>query len=86
MLSDFPAVSQTDNPATPQDETGQYRIESVPDGQYQVREVEPRIGRWLLPPCGLRARAGAKPVCPEGERFCGVVVWKKDLPDYRRLL
>jgi Ca2+-binding RTX toxin-like protein/subtilisin-like proprotein convertase family protein len=35
------AVSQTDNPATPQDETGQYRIESVPDGQYQVREVEP---------------------------------------------
>ncbi len=55
------------------------------DEAEQVREVEPRIGRWLLPPCGLRARAGAKPVCPEGERFCGVVVWKKDLPDYRRL-
>lgn len=56
------------------------------DEAEQVREVEPRIGRWLLPPCGLRARAGARPVCPEGERFCGVVVWKKDLPDYRRLL
>ena len=51
----------------------------------QVRDVEPRIGRWLLPPCGLRARAGVKPVCPEGERFCGVLVWKQDLAEYRRL-
>ena len=55
------------------------------DEAEQVREVEPRIGRWLLPPCGVRARAGAKPICPEGERFCGVLVWKKDLSDYRRL-
>lgn len=55
------------------------------DEAAQVREAEPRIGRWLLPPCGVRARAGAKPVCPEGERFCGVLVWKKDLADYRRL-
>lgn len=52
----------------------------------QIREVEPRIGRWLLPPCGLRARAGARPVCPEGERFCGVIVWKKDLAEYERKL
>lgn len=57
---------------------------SVDEAQ-QVREVEPRIGRWLLPPCSLRARAGAKPVCPEGERFCGVLVWKQDLSEYRRL-
>jgi thymidylate synthase ThyX len=55
------------------------------DEAEQVRQVEPRIGRWLLPPCGVRARAGAKPVCPEGERFCGVLVWKKDLADYERL-
>lgn len=55
------------------------------DEAEQVREVEPRIGRWLLPPCGLRARAGAKPVCPEGERFCGVLVWKQDLSAWRRL-
>ena len=55
------------------------------DEAEQVCEVEPRIGRWLLPPCGVRARAGARPVCPEGERFCGVLVWKKDLADYRRL-
>jgi thymidylate synthase ThyX len=55
------------------------------DEAEQVREVEPRIGRWLLPPCGIRARAGAKPICPEGERFCGVLVWKKDLSAWRRL-
>ncbi|MDL1949773.1 FAD-dependent thymidylate synthase [Acidobacteria bacterium ACD] len=56
------------------------------DEALQVREAEPRIGRWLLPPCGLRLRAGAKPVCPEGERFCGVLVWKQDVADYRRRL
>ena len=52
----------------------------------QVREINPRIGRWLLPPCGLRYAAGAHPFCPEGERFCGDVVWKKDLTEYRRRL
>ena len=52
----------------------------------QVREINPRIGRWLLPPCGLRYAAGAHPFCPEGERFCGDVVWKKDVADYRRRL
>jgi len=56
------------------------------DAAQQVREVHPRIGKWLLPPCGLRSRAGTKPVCPEGERFCGVVVWKKDLNEYTRVI
>jgi thymidylate synthase ThyX len=56
------------------------------DEALQIREVEPRIGRWLLPPCGHRARAGAKPICPEGERFCGVPVWRQDVAAYRRLL
>ncbi len=55
------------------------------DEALQIREAEPRIGRWLLPPCGHRGRAGAKPVCPEGERFCGVVVWRQDVAAYRRL-
>lgn len=58
---------------------------SVDEAQ-QVREIHPRIGKWLLPPCGLRARAGTLPKCPEGERFCGVVVWKKDLNEYRRVI
>lgn len=56
------------------------------DEALQVREVNPRIGRWLLPPCGLRYAAGAHPFCPEGERFCGDVVWKKDLAEYSRKL
>ena len=55
------------------------------DEALQVAEAEPRIGRWLLPPCGHRARAGAKPICPEGERFCGVPVWRQRVADYRRL-
>jgi flavin-dependent thymidylate synthase len=52
----------------------------------QIREINPRIGRWLLPPCSLRHGAGVRPVCPEGERFCGVRVWQQDLADYRRRL
>ncbi|HVZ80202.1 MAG TPA: FAD-dependent thymidylate synthase [bacterium] len=56
------------------------------DEAKQVREVQPRIGKWLLPPCSLRAFAGTLPKCPEGERFCGVVVWKKDLTEYQRVI
>ncbi len=56
------------------------------DEARQVRETHPRIGKWLLPPCGLRSRAGTKPTCPEGDRFCGVVVWKKDLNEYQRVI
>ncbi len=52
----------------------------------QIREINPRIGRWLLPPCSLRHAAGVRPVCPEGDRFCGDVVWKRDVADFRRLL
>jgi thymidylate synthase ThyX len=43
----------------------------------QVREAFPRIGRLVDgPPCVVRSRAGATPICPEGERFCGVPVWR----------
>jgi hypothetical protein len=24
----------------------------------------------------MRARAGTTPICPEGERFCGIPVWR----------
>ncbi len=50
----------------------------------QIRAVNPRLGRWLLPPCGQRAAAGVRPICPEGDRFCGVRVWKLAIDDYRR--
>ena len=52
----------------------------------QVREVHPRIGKHLMPPCTLRAAAGVRPTCPEGKRFCGVPVWRLQLDDYRRVL
>ena len=43
----------------------------------QVRDVLPTIGRYVDgPPCVMRSRAGAKPTCPEGERYCGIPVWR----------
>jgi hypothetical protein len=43
----------------------------------QVRDVLPTIGRYVDgPPCVMRSRAGAKPICPEGERYCGIPVWR----------
>lgn len=56
------------------------------DEAEQIREVHPRIGGLLLPPCGLRDLAGTRPVCPEGDRYCGVKVWRLDLSDYRRVI
>ncbi|MEE9466499.1 MAG: FAD-dependent thymidylate synthase [Candidatus Neomarinimicrobiota bacterium] len=56
------------------------------DEAVQVSEVHPRIGKFLLPPCTQRALAGKRPYCPEGDRYCGVPVWKLDVGDYERLL
>jgi thymidylate synthase ThyX len=56
------------------------------DEAEEVARVNPRIGRYLLPPCGLRHLAGEHPICPEGKRFCGVAVWKLGRADYRRLI
>ena len=56
------------------------------DEALQVREVHPRIGAHLLPPCTQRLHAGSRPVCPEGGRYCGVPVWKLDVREYERLL
>jgi thymidylate synthase ThyX len=51
-----------------------------------IREVEPTIGRLLLPPCGLRAMTETRPLCPEGARYCGVPVWKLSLDEYARVI
>lgn len=51
-----------------------------------VAERSPAIGRWLTPPCGLRDRAQQRPTCPEGDRFCGVVVWRKPREQWLRVL
>jgi thymidylate synthase ThyX len=52
----------------------------------QVKAVHPRLGQWLLPPCGLRHRAQVTPYCPEGPRYCGVPVWKQDVSKYLRII
>ena len=58
---------------------------SVDEAQ-EVARVHPRIGRHLLPPCGLRFLAREHPICPEGERFCGIAVWRLPMAQYRRLI
>ena len=56
------------------------------DEVMQVSRVFPLLGKYLLPPCGLRNLAGTKPICPEGDRFCGVPVWKLPIESYERLI
>jgi thymidylate synthase ThyX len=56
------------------------------DETRQIRDVNPRIGKYLLPPCGLRLLAKTRPICPEGDRYCGVPVWKLDLDQYARVI
>ena len=50
----------------------------------QVREVHPRLMYRVGPPCVVRHRL-ARPVCTEGEHFCGVPVWL-NFPNVERRL
>jgi flavin-dependent thymidylate synthase len=52
----------------------------------QVQQVAPRVGRYLGAPCQLRAASATRPFCPEGDRFCGVIVWKKNVDQYARVI
>lgn len=56
------------------------------DEAMQIREVNPRIGKYLLPPCGIRHLADTRPICPEGERFCGIKVWRLQPSEYERVI
>ncbi len=52
-------------------------FESAHQEVAQVRAVLPTIGHYVDgPPCVVRSRAGARPACPEGERYCGIPVWR----------
>ncbi|HEX5423418.1 MAG TPA: FAD-dependent thymidylate synthase [Candidatus Acidoferrales bacterium] len=42
----------------------------------QVRAAFPEIGRYIGPPCVLRAGIST-PICTEGSHFCGVKVWNE---------
>ena len=67
---------------TAQEEIWKNSLEEV----RQVQEIYPEIGKYLRAPCRLRQMADRKPFCPEGDRFCGVPVWKKPLEEYQRIL
>ncbi|NOZ06998.1 MAG: FAD-dependent thymidylate synthase, partial [Chloroflexi bacterium] len=56
------------------------------DEAAQIMEVNPRIGQHLGAPCHLRYRAHTTPFCPEGDRYCGVRVWRQHVPNMRRLI
>jgi len=48
----------------------------------QVRAAFPSLGRYLGPPCYIRAGI-TTPICTEGSHFCGVKVWQ-DFPKIER--
>ena len=52
----------------------------------EVRRVHPMIGRYLHAPCWFREHTPETPYCPEGDRFCGVPVWKLDPAAFNRTL
>ena len=52
----------------------------------QVQQRFPQIGKYFGAPCWMRKEAGVKPFCPEGDRFCGVTVWKLPVQSYSRLI
>ncbi len=56
-------------------------FESAHQETMQVAQVLPEIGRYVNgPPCVLRSNAGTRPACPEGERYCGIPVWRDYSP------
>ena len=56
------------------------------DEVMQVSELFPELGKYLLPPCGMRLLGNVRPYCPEGERFCGVPVWKLPVEQFERVI
>jgi thymidylate synthase ThyX len=61
-----------------QEEIYQASIEEVA----QVRAAFPELGRYIGPPCYVRAGIST-PICTEGSHFCGVKVWL-DFPNVER--
>jgi thymidylate synthase ThyX len=61
-----------------QEEIYQSSLEEV----QQVRAAFPELGRYLGPPCYIRAGIST-PICTEGSHFCGVKVWL-DFPHIQR--
>jgi thymidylate synthase ThyX len=51
-----------------------------------LKKAGVKAAEKFMPPCCLRYEEGIKPVCPEGDRFCGVKVWKMDFDEFKRLI
>jgi flavin-dependent thymidylate synthase len=52
----------------------------------EVAAVHPTIGAYLHAPCWSRSLAGERPFCPEGDRFCGVAVWRLRPESFQRAI
>jgi len=52
----------------------------------QLREEKVAGAENFLPPCSVRNALKMRPICPEGDHFCGVKVWKLDFNAYERKL
>jgi thymidylate synthase ThyX len=52
----------------------------------QVVKIFPEIGSYIFAPCWFRSKSDIRPVCPEGDRFCGVAVWKLPIEEYDRII
>ena len=50
----------------------------------QLKKNNISIADNLLPPCAIRNKLNLKPICPEGDRFCGIKVWKLNFNNYKR--
>ena len=61
-----------------QEEIYQASVEEVA----QMRSIFPVLGRYIGPPCYVRAGVST-PICTEGSHFCGVKVWV-DFPNITR--
>lgn len=49
-----------------------------------VKAIHPRLAEHILAPCYQRKESGMTPYCPEGDRFCGIRVWKQSIDAYER--
>jgi thymidylate synthase ThyX len=58
-------------------------FDAVYDQVSQLRASGVRGATKFLPPCSIRSDAGIFPICPEGPRFCGTKVWKKDFDEIK---
>ncbi len=52
----------------------------------QLQDLFPQIGGYFGAPCWMRQEAGQRPFCPEGDRYCGVTVWRLPVNNYKRLI